>query len=125
VQLLGKIQTIPELDPDFALKRSLTKELHGKVTSMNRDNFVVRMHLQTVECFQDRQAWDQLNEDDLEILQRDVAGLPSEIETDDITSRLFDLTVLRMQFAQAKGDTGAFERYRQGTVEIAILLEDR
>ncbi len=58
-------------------------------------------------------------------MQRDVAELPSEIETDDIESRQFDLTVLRMQIAHAKGETETFEQYRQRVVEIAILLEEK
>ena len=125
VQLLGHIQTLPELDPDAALKGSLTEGLYGEVTSMNRENFIVRMHLQAVERFQNREVWEQLNEADRETLQREVAGLPSEMETDDIESRLFDLTALRMQLARAEGDTGAFESHRRRVVEIAMLLEEK
>lgn len=125
VQLLGQIQTSPELDSAAVLKGSLATELYEEVASMNRENFIVRMRLEAVERFQNRDAWDQLNESDIETLQRDVAGLPSKIETDDIESRLFDLTLLRMQLAQTKGETGTFERYRQHVVEIAILLEEK
>ncbi len=125
VQLLSHIQTSPELDPDAVLRGSHTAGLHGEVTAMNRENFIVRMHLEAVERFQDREVWEQLNEADREVLQREVAGLPSEIETDDIESRLFDLTALRMQLAQAEGDTGVFESHRQRVVEIAMLLEEK
>lgn len=125
VQLLSQIQTSPELDSSAALRGSITMGLYEEVASMNRENFMIRMRLEAVERFQNRKVWDQLNEADFEILQRDVAGLPSEIETDDIESRLFDLTVLHMQLAQAKGETGPFERYRQCVVEISILLEEK
>lgn len=125
VQLLGQIQTQPELDPDAAFKGSLTTTLHREVASMNRENFIVRMHLQTVERFQNREAWDQLNEGDREALQCEVAGLPNQIETDDVESRQFDLTTLRMQLALANGDTGAFENLRQRVVDIAFLLEEK
>ena len=57
-----------------------------------------------MERFQDREVWEQLGEAEREILERDVAGLPSELETDDIESRLFDLIALRMQLAQVEGD---------------------
>ena len=59
------------------------------------------------------------------ILQSEVAGLPSEIETDDIESRLFDLMALKMQLALAEGDTGTFEQHRRRVVEIAMLLEEK
>ena len=54
-----------------------------------------------------------------------LAGLPSETEADDIESRLFDLTALKMQLAFAEGDTGTFERHRRRVVEIAMLLEEK
>ena len=58
-------------------------------------------------------------------MQSEVAGLPSEIETDDIESRLFDLTALKMQLALVEGDSGTFEQHRQRVVEIALLLEEK
>lgn len=125
VQLLGQIQTLPELDPDASLKGSLATQLHAEVASMNLENFIIRMHLQTVERFQNREAWDQLNEADREALQSEVAGLPSQIETDDLESRQFDLTALRMQLAQVNNETGAFESLRQRVVDIAMLLEEK
>ncbi len=66
-----------------------------------------------------------MGEGDREILQREIAGLPNTLKSDDIESRLFDLKALRMQLAQAEGDTATFERYRQQIVEIALLLEEK
>ncbi|WP_296898290.1 DEAD/DEAH box helicase family protein [Thiohalocapsa sp.] len=125
VQLLGHVQANPELDPDADLLVSLTEGLHGEVAAMNPDNFIVRMHLEAVERFQQQDAWADLSESDRQTLQRELAGLPSEIATDDIESRLFDLTALRMQLALAEADQGAFERHRQRVVEIAMLLEEK
>ncbi len=125
VQLLRTIQTTPDLDPDADLLIALTDGLHAEVAAMNRDNFIVRMHLETVERFQQRNAWDDLTDADHETLQRELAGLPSQIETDDIESRLFDLTLLRMQLAHAETDPAGFERQRKRVVEIAMLLEEK
>ena len=50
----------------------------------------------------------RLSDADHERLQREVAGLPSEIDTDEIESRMFDLTALRMQLALAEGNTGVY-----------------
>ena len=125
VQLLSDVQATPDLDPEAALAGVLTTELHREVAAMNRENFIVRMQLEAVERFRRRESWDRLTASDVEILQSEVAGLPSEIETDDIESRMFDLTALKMQLAFAEGDTGAFEQHRRRVVEIAMLLEDK
>ena len=92
---------------------------------MNRENFIVGMHLEAVDHFRDRKAWEQLNEADRERLHGEVAGLPSEIEVDEIESRMFDLTALRMQLALAEGDMGVYETHRQRMVEIAMMLEEK
>ncbi len=125
VQLLSHVQATPDLDPDATLNGALTNELHGEVAAMNCENFIVRMHLETVNQFRERTAWEQFSEADRERLQREVAGLPSEIETDDIESRMFDLTALHMQLALAEGDMAASEGRRQRIVEIAMLLEEK
>ena len=125
VQLLTIVHATPDLDPEAALAMAVTTELHGEVAAMNRENFIVRMQLEAVERFQQRSSWEQLTPSDVEILQSEVAGLPSEIETDDIESRLFDLTALKMQLAFAEGDTGTFERHHRRVVEIAMLLEEK
>jgi len=125
VQLLAQVQTTPELDGDGTLKGSLAHELHREVAAMNRENFIVRMHLEAVDHFRERDAWEQLSEADLERLQREVAELPSEIEKDELESRLFDLSALRMQLAHAEGDAATFEKHRRRMVEIAMLLEEK
>ncbi len=122
VQLLGHVQATPGLDPEGELREGLKDGLHGEVAAMNRENFIVRMHLEAVERFQNRQVWDTLSEADRELLQREVASLPTELETDDIESRLFDLTALRMQLAFAENDTATLEKLRLKVVEIAMLL---
>ena len=108
-----------------SMAEALTTELHREVAAMNCENFIVRMQLEAVERFRQREAWERLTASDVEILQSEVAGLPSEIETDDIESRLFDLTALKMQLAFAEGDTGTFEQHRRRVVEIAMLLEEK
>ena len=91
VRLLARVQETPDLDEDAQLAGSLIDELHGNVSAMNRDNFIVRMHLEDVDRYRERDAWNQLSDDDIERLNRNVAGLPSGTETDEIESRMFDL----------------------------------
>ncbi len=125
VKLLGHVHETPELDPDATLKGSLTDGLYTEVAAMNRDNFIVRGHLEAVEHFQQRGTWESLNEADRETLHRDIANLPSQIEADDIECRLFDLTALRMQLALAENDQTAFENRRQRVIEITMMLEEK
>ena len=125
VQLLTHVQATHDLDPEAALAAALTTELHREVAAMHCENFIVRMQLQAVERFQQRESWERLTASDVKVLQSKVAGLPSEIETDDIESRRFDLTALTMQLALAEGDMGTLERQRRWVVEIARLLEEK
>ena len=125
VQLLTHVQATPDLDPEAALAEALTTELYREVAAMNCENFIVRMQLEAVERFQQRESWERIAASDIEVLQSEVAGLPIEIETDDIESRLFDLTALKMQLALAEGDMGTLERPRRRVVEIARLLEEK
>ena len=125
VRLLTHVQRTPGLDEAAQLAKSLTGELHGKVAAMNRDNFIVRMHLEDVDRYRERDAWKHLGEEDIERLQRNVAGLPSEVEIDEIGALLFDHTALIMQLAFADGDQSAYETRRRRMVEIAMLLEEK
>lgn len=125
VQLLSHLQSTPDLDPDSALVPSLSKGLHGEVSAMNPENFIVRMHLEAVERFKEPQAWEKLGSDEQEILINEIAGLPSQQETDDIKSRMFDLTALRMQLALIEADAGGFDRLSRRIMEIAALLEEK
>ncbi|MEO1620730.1 MAG: type I restriction-modification enzyme R subunit C-terminal domain-containing protein, partial [Cyanobacteria bacterium J06632_3] len=125
IQLLEHVHTNADLDPKATLKQTLTDGLYGEVAAMNPDNFMVRMHLEAVEKFQQRDAWNQMKDSDRAELNREVAGLTNTLKTEAIESRLFDLKVLRMQLALAESDTTTFERYRQQVVEIAMLLEEK
>ncbi len=125
VRLLGHLQDAPALDPGGKVKPSLADGLHAEVAAMNPENFIVRLHLESVERFQQREAWEKLRDSDRETLQFELAGLPSQIETDDVESRLFDLTALRMQLALVERDAAGFEGHRKRVVEIAQMLEEK
>lgn len=125
VLLLRYVQANKELDPDYRFGKSLADGLHGEVAAMNKENFMVRMRLEAVEYFEKRDVWENLSEGDQYRLITEVADLPSELENDEIESRLFDLTALRMQLAHVEEQAGEFERHRHRVVEIAALLEEK
>jgi len=72
------------------LRKGAADLLHKEVQGMNLGNFVVRPQRRLVEKYAGESAWGELTGDQLEELARQVAGLPSEIETDeeeaDVTS---------------------------------------
>ncbi len=74
VRLLAHVQTRPDLDPEAALEGALTAELHGEVAAMNRENFIVKMHLEAVDRFRERSAWEKLSDADREELERCSGG---------------------------------------------------
>lgn len=125
VSLLARLQEEPDLDDKRRLSEAVTTVLHTEVSAMNTDNFIVRMHLEAVNRFRDRDAWSKLSRSDQTTLQDELAELPSEKDKDDIEARMFDLTALRTQLALANGDTREFERHRQRISDIAILLEEK
>jgi type I restriction enzyme, R subunit len=92
---------------------------------MNPDNFMVRAHLQHVERFQNAESWDALTDSDIHEIENHVAGLPSQIETDEIEARFFDLSALRMQIALIEQDATTFESVRRKVIEIAASLEEK
>lgn len=125
VQLLQALRHNDELDPDMLIRKSVTEKLYSEVAAMNRENFIVKMHLQAVDRYQQRKVWDKLSEDDYETLQREIAGLPSELELDDIESRQFDMILLRMQLACASGEKVTLENNRRRVMDIAAQLEEK
>nr|WP_298378482.1 DEAD/DEAH box helicase family protein [uncultured Halomonas sp.] len=125
VRLLGHLQLTPDLDSDNTLAYSLAEGLHGEVAAMNPENFIVRMHREAVEPFKDKKTWEKLGAEEQETLINEIAGLPSEQETDDIKARMFDLTALRMQLTHIEDDSGGFDRLRRRVMEIAALLEEK
>lgn len=125
VQLLRQLQQVPDLDPESKVVVNLTEGLYSEVAAMNLDNFIVRMKRETVERFKDRRAWDHLSDEDQHQLEADVAKLPTELDCDDLRSRMFDLTALRLQQATLTGDVAAFEQHRKKVIEIAMLLEEK
>ena len=98
--------------------------LQAEVAAMNIDNFVVRPRRRFVEKYVSRDAWSKLPPEALSELSREVAGLPSEMETDDEEAKRFDLLILNIQLAHLRSEPG-FARLRDQVKAIAGLLEEK
>lgn len=104
------------------IRQGLCERLHLEVSAMNLDNFIVRPKRRLVERFAKLDAWSRLSNDDLEGLAHEVAGLPSEMESEDEETKRFDLLVLNLQLAVLRSEPG-FARLRDRAKLIASLLE--
>jgi len=106
------------------LSEGICNQLHGEVTSMNVDNFIVRPHREYVERFSKREEWADLDNEKIGELMHHVAGLPTELPEEDITAKLFDLTVLNLQLSLIE-KSHRFEAYQKRVVEIAVDLSEK
>ena len=114
-----------EREANDGLRTSLAKTLGDKVRGMNLDNFIVKLKRETVGRFKEPgKDWERLSSADYAELEREVAGLPSEVEMDGVEARLFDLKILRLQVCLVEGNGPGFDKLRQGVMEVAGQLSE-
>ena len=99
---LGLIKLIPTEDPIIEnrdLRRSLLDDLHQHVTGMERNNFLVRPHLQQVEEFSQRDRWESLSDRDITTISDTLAPLPNGLPRENRLVKEFDLLCLKLQLS--------------------------
>lgn len=109
---------------DPSVRDGIICHLHAEVAAMNLNNFIVRTEREHVARFTDRAQWNTLDETSLVDLRDHVAGLPTELQSEHITAKLFDLICLNLQVAMIKS-TRDFVIYRDKVVELADALETK
>ena len=110
--------------PLMALRNDAASYLRDEIAAMNLENFVVRPQRRLVEKYAVADIWKTLPPEATAELVHQVAGLPSEIETDDEEAKRFDLLMLNLQLAQLNAEPG-FMRLRDQVKAIAGLLEEQ
>src|SRR5439155_734641 len=113
-----------EPSTDAQVRFATAELLHAQVAAMNLGNFVVRPKRRLVEKFANADAWTALDNESRGELAREVAGLPSEQESEDEEAKRFDLLMLNLQLAVLRAEP-AFERLRDQVKAIAGLLEEK
>jgi type I restriction enzyme R subunit len=122
--LLLQQPDIPTGDGLQRLRGSIEDVLHGEVTLMNPDNFIVRPHRRHLEKYTVRDHWSRLSaEDELEV-RLHLAGLPAELPQEDETAKRFDLLMLNLQLALLE-KSASFARNRDKVMEISARLEGK
>ena len=122
-ELVGETAEVyAEPRTEAELRGFLAELLRIEVAAMNLNNFVVRPKRLWVEKFTQADAWKSLPTESVIELAENVAGLPSELESDGEEAKRFDLLILNLQLAILKAEP-AFERLCQQVKAIAGLLE--
>jgi len=124
-------QKLPASDSENPLRlhrHTLAELLRCHVAACPADNFLVRPHLELLECFSRPEAWVSLSPDDYEALGSTLAPLPSayaEQQGDtDADARRFDLLLYNLQLALLRGEP-LFQRLQLQLRELAAQLEAR
>jgi type I restriction enzyme R subunit len=121
-QLLSKGTTE---NPELAEVRStLLNDLHQHVATMEKDNFLVRRHLQQVEEFANRERWEQLTPDDVDAIASSLAPLPNGLPNGNRLAKEFDLLCLKLQLSILKR-TDDFVLLRDKIRDLLSQLEGK
>jgi len=129
----GRASPCPESanEPTSGLQQhrhSLAELLRCHLAACPADNFLVRPHLELLECFSRAEAWSQLSLDDHQVLATTLAPLPSAYAEEqgdtDADARRFDLLLYNLQLALLRGEP-RFQRLQLQLRELAAQLEAR
>ncbi len=123
-QLEGEAAVKEGTEPVSDLRRDTAEMLRAEVSAMNVHNFIVRPRRRLVEKYAGEEAWRSLSVESLGELTKEVAGLPSEMESEDEEAKRFDLLILKLQLTQLRSELG-FGRLRDQVKAIAALLEEK
>ena len=121
-QLISKGTTDnPELSE---VQNTLLNDLHQHVATMEKENFLVRRHLQQVEEFANRERWEQLSQDDVDAIASSLASLPNGLPSENRLAKEFDLLCLKLQLSILKR-TDDFVLLRDKVRDLLSQLEQK
>lgn len=109
---------------DEGVRRAVAELLQREVAAMKLDNFIVRPHRRLVEKYAKPEAWVALTSEALAELSHELAGLPTELDSENEEAKRFDLLSLNLQLALLRSEPG-FERLKERVKEIAGLLAEK
>ncbi len=124
IQELDGIAAGAKFDKEEALRAEIAERLRTEVAEMNVNNFIVRPRRALVEKYADPKSWQKLGPSEESELIGQVAGLPSELEDNDLEAKQFDLLMLRLQLALLRRDR-SYTRWSRRVREIASALEEK
>ncbi|MGB9929094.1 MAG: DEAD/DEAH box helicase family protein [Methanosarcina sp.] len=102
----------------------IASTLYEEIVSMNLDNFIVRPKRKLIEKYSKPDKWVRLSSEEMGELSHEVAGLPSELESEAEEAKRFDLLLLNIQLSLLRSEP-SFERLTNQVRDIAGLLEEK
>lgn len=123
LELAEKIKDDKEVLKIFSSK--IKDYLHNTVKTMDRDNFIIRHHIENVEKFSNREKWDNLDDTDFLNIKNEIAKLPTTNSEDKELAKRFDLIIVNMQLALYSKSAKVFDKYMKKVKIIANLLEEK
>jgi type I restriction enzyme R subunit len=106
------------------LREDTAELLRAEVAAMNVDNFVVRPKRRLVETYAKPEAWLRLTPEAAADINRDLAGLPSGLPSEEEEAKRFDLLLLNLQLAVLRVEPG-FALLRDRLKAIAERLAEK
>jgi type I restriction enzyme R subunit len=101
-----------EPSTDAELRQEIANLLKTEVAAMNTENFIVRPKQRFVEKYANSAAWASLSIDEFLELSQEIAGLPSQLETETEEIKRFDVLMLKLQLAILRSDS-TFKRLQE------------
>ena len=123
LELAEKIKDDEEVLKLFSSK--IKDNLHNLVQTMDRDNFIIRNYMETVEKFSNREKWDNLEDTDFLAIKNEIAKLPTTDEENKELAKRFDLIIVNTQLALYSRSAKVFEKYTNKIRTIANMLEEK
>ncbi|MEK6237400.1 MAG: hypothetical protein N2C14_22035, partial [Planctomycetales bacterium] len=125
LSIVSALQDPKEEQPQelLALGSEYRDQLHGIVSKMDMDNFIVRPKREQVEKYQQRENWNQLSQTDVIDVEQGVAPLPYD-DDDEENARRFDLLVLNLELAILESDP-KLTRYQERIRELGSGLDEK
>jgi type I restriction enzyme R subunit len=96
----------------------------AEIAEMPLDNFLVRPKRKLVERYARPESWETLDENAIDELTNEVAGLPSKLSDPDLEAKLFDVLMLKLQLGCLRNDR-SFSRLARRVRDIAEALEGK
>ncbi len=106
------------------VRQAIATRLQAEVAAMNLENFIVRPQRQLVETYAQPNAWNVLQTEQVSELANHLAGLPTELPSEEEEAKRFDLLMLRLQLTLLRSEP-EFTRSSQGVRAIAAALEEK
>ena len=103
VELIKELQDIKYEEEDYKNYRAeLLDDVLASVESLNEDNFRVRMHLNFVHKYKNKEIWNALGSLNVNEIKQNISPLINSLKDDELAKR-FDLVMYTIELASLQG----------------------